>query len=58
MRREGALHGTRLPEQARAGKISVEHAFDYYLGCLAKPSVTAHSQPLNAADHAYVGEWG
>jgi hypothetical protein len=58
MRREGALHDTRLLEQARAGKVSVEHAFDYYLGWLAKPSVTDHYQPLNAADHAYVGGWG
>ncbi len=44
MRREGALHDTRLLERARAGAVSVEQAFDYYLGWLAKPSVTDHYQ--------------
>lgn len=58
MRREGALHDTRVLQQARAGRVSVEHAFDYYLGWLAKPTVRDHYEPLTAADHAYVGEWG
>jgi len=58
MRREGALHDTRVLERARAGEVTVEQAFDYYLGWLAKPSVTDHYRPLTAADHAYVGGWG
>jgi hypothetical protein len=57
MRREGALHDTRTLERARAGEISVQQAFDYYLGWLAKP-VTPHYRPLDPGDYGFVGEWG
>ncbi|MDO8184890.1 hypothetical protein Q7L71_04825, partial [Conexibacter sp. CPCC 205706] len=58
MRREGALHDTRVLERARAGRVSVQEAFDYYLGWLAKPSVSDHYRPLSAADYGFVGNWG
>lgn len=57
MRREGALHDTALLERARAGRASVQEAFDYYLGWLAKP-VSPHYRPLAAEDYAFVGRWG
>ncbi|HST43171.1 MAG TPA: hypothetical protein VLK58_26835 [Conexibacter sp.] len=57
MRREGALHDTRTLERARAGEVTVQQAFDYYLGWLAKP-VTPHYRPLDPADYAFVGDWG
>lgn len=58
MRREGALHDTTTLERARRGEVSVEQAFDYYLGWLAKPSVTDHYRPLVAADYGFVKQWG
>jgi hypothetical protein len=58
MRREGALHDTKMLEAARAGRATVRQAFDYYLGWLTNPSVRPRYQPLDASRFAFVKRWG
>lgn len=58
MRREGALHDSAMLERARAGRATVQQAFDYYLGWLANGRVRPHYQPLDPARFAFAKGWG
>ena len=58
MRREGVLQDESVVQSALAGKTTSQQMFDYYLGWLAKPSITDHYQPLKPADYGFVADWG
>lgn len=58
MRREGALEDDSMLVKALHGKVSVQAAFNYYLGWLADPKISPHYQPLKAADYRFVDQWG
>jgi pimeloyl-ACP methyl ester carboxylesterase len=57
-RRSQALEDTKMFDDARAGRVSVKQAFDYYLGWLADPSVTTHYQPPDVAKLGFAKRWG
>ncbi len=58
MRREGVLENNKVLLKAIKGKVSLQYAFNYYLGWLSDPSISPHYQPLNAADYGFVKSWG
>jgi pimeloyl-ACP methyl ester carboxylesterase len=57
-RRSQALEDTRPFADALAGRISVQQAFDYYLGWLSDPAIAPHFQPLDPAQFAFAKQWG
>ena len=57
-RREGALEDNVELLKALHGKVTVQQAFDYYLGWIANPKVTTHYQPLKASEYSFVDQWG
>jgi hypothetical protein len=57
-RRSQALEDTATFGDALAGRISVQQAFDYYLGWLANPAIAPHFQPLDPARFAFAKQWG
>jgi pimeloyl-ACP methyl ester carboxylesterase len=57
-RRTQALEDTARFADALAGRISVQQAFDYYLGWLANPAIQPHFQPLDPARFAFAKQWG
>ncbi len=57
-RRENLLEDQSFADLAKQGKISLQQAFDYYLGWLANPSVTKHVQLIPDASVAYAKNWG
>ena len=48
-RRSEALEDTSRFAKALAGRITVQQAFDYYLGWLSNPSIQPHFQPIDSA---------
>jgi hypothetical protein len=57
-RRSQALEDTKVFDAARAGKVSVKAAFDYYAGWITDPSIKDHFQPLDPAKYGYAKRWG
>ena len=57
-RRSQALEDTSRFADALAGRITVQQAFDYYLGWLANPAIQPHYQPLDPAKFAFAKQWG
>jgi hypothetical protein len=57
-RRSQALEDTARFADALAGRITVQQAFDYYLGWLYDPSIQPHFQPLDPASFAFAKQWG
>ena len=57
-RRSQALEDTATFADALAGRVSVQQAFDYYLGWLANPAIQPHFQPLDPAQFAFAKQWG
>jgi hypothetical protein len=57
-RRSQALEDTARFADALAGRISVQQAFDYYLGWLSDPSIQPHFQPLDPSRFAFAKRWG
>jgi pimeloyl-ACP methyl ester carboxylesterase len=57
-RRSQALEDTSRFVDALAGRISVQQAFDYYLGWLANPAIQPHFQPLDQAQFGFAKRWG
>ena len=57
-RRSQALEDTSRFTGALAGKVSVQSAFNYYLGWLADPTITPHYQPLDGSKLAFAKDWG
>ena len=52
-RRSQALEDTSRFADALAGRISVQQAFDYYLGWLANPAIQAHFEPIDQAKFGF-----
>jgi pimeloyl-ACP methyl ester carboxylesterase len=57
-RRSQALEDTKMFDDARAGRVSVKQAFDFYLGWLADPSITSHYQPPDVSKLGFAKRWG
>ena len=57
-RRSQALEDTSRFADALAGRITVQQAFDYYLGWLTNPAIQPHYQPLDPAKFAFAKQWG
>ncbi len=58
-RRTQALEDTRVFRRALKGKVSVQDAFDYYLGWITNGGTPAdHFQFLDATDYPYARQWG
>ena len=58
-RRTQALEDTRVFRQALKGKVSLQEAFDYYLGWITNGGTLAdHFQFLESADYPYARQWG
>src|SRR5262249_53253515 len=57
-RRENQLEDHSVLDQAKAGTVTGQQLFDYYLGWLTNPSVTTHFQFIADADVAFAKEWG
>jgi hypothetical protein len=57
-RRENLLEDHSVLNRAKAGKVSNQRLFDYYLGYIANPSVTDHFESIPDSAVAYAREWG
>jgi hypothetical protein len=57
-RRSQPLEDTRLLDAARAGRVGVTRAFDYYVGWLADPGITEHLQPPDERGLGFARRWG
>jgi hypothetical protein len=57
-RRENLLEDHSALDRAKAGQLSGQGLFDYYLGWLTNPAVTPHFQLIPDADVAFARAWG
>jgi hypothetical protein len=57
-RRENQLEDQSFANLAKQGNVSVQQAFDYYLGWITNPSVTNHFQLIPDASVSYAKNWG
>jgi hypothetical protein len=57
-RRTQALEDTTVFERVAAGRLSLRHAFDYYLGWLDGASPPKHFQFLDASQYPFARQWG
>ena len=57
-RRENLLEDQSMLNLAKERKVTAQQMFDYYLGYLVNPSVTAHIQPVPTASVTFARQWG
>jgi pimeloyl-ACP methyl ester carboxylesterase len=57
-RRENLLEDQSMLNRAKAGHATPTQLFDYYLGYLSDPSVTAHIQAVPDASVGFARQWG
>ena len=57
-RRENLLEDHSVFDKAKAGKVTDQQTFDYYLGYLATRAITDHFQPIPDDTVAYAKNWG
>jgi pimeloyl-ACP methyl ester carboxylesterase len=57
-RRENMLEDHSMLDKAKAGTVTPQQVFDYYLGYLTNPSITTHFQLIKNSDVAYAKKWG
>jgi hypothetical protein len=57
-RRSEALEDTSRFTDALAGRITVQQAFDYYLGWLSNATIQPHFQPIDPARFGFARQWG
>ena len=57
-RRSQVLEDTTMFEKLEAGKATPDEAYDYYLGWLSDPSITDHTQFLDASTVPFARRWG
>jgi pimeloyl-ACP methyl ester carboxylesterase len=57
-RRENQLEDQSVFDQAKAGEVSTQRMFDYYLGYLTDPSVTEHFQSIPDSEVGFARSWG
>ncbi|HLH14348.1 MAG TPA: hypothetical protein VKV16_06130 [Solirubrobacteraceae bacterium] len=57
-RRENFLENQKELDKYKAGKVSAEQFFDYYLGYIGNSSVPKHYLPVPESDVEFAKEWG
>jgi pimeloyl-ACP methyl ester carboxylesterase len=57
-RRENQLEDQSVLDKAKAGQVTGQQLFDYYLGFLANPSITNHFQFVPDSSVQYAKKWG
>jgi len=57
-RRENLLEDHTILDRARAGGVSGQELFDYYVGWIANPSIARHYHPPADARVAFARRWG
>jgi hypothetical protein len=57
-RRENLLEDHSVINQAKAGRVSNQRSFDYYLGYLTNPSVADHFRSIPDSEVAFARGWG
>jgi hypothetical protein len=57
-RRSEPLEDTRTFAAALRGRVSVQQAFEFYVGWLANPAITDHFAPVDARSTPYAARWG
>ena len=57
-RRENLLEDHSVFDKAKAGKVTDQQTFDYYLGYLSNPAITDHFQAIPNDTVAYAKNWG
>jgi len=57
-RRENLLEDDAVLERARAGAVSGQQLFDYYLGWLGDPAIQPHYRPPADAQVGFARRWG
>jgi hypothetical protein len=57
-RRENLLEDHSVVDQAKRGAVTGDQLFEYYLGYLTDPSVTAHYQPVAESSVPFARGWG
>lgn len=57
-RRENFLENQRELNRYKAGKVSSEEFYDFYLGYLTNPSITRHYQPVPDGAVEFAKNWG
>jgi pimeloyl-ACP methyl ester carboxylesterase len=57
-RRENLLEDQSVLDQAKAGKVTGQQLFDYYLGWIGNSSITKHFQLIPDSSVAYAKQWG
>jgi hypothetical protein len=57
-RRTQALEDTRVFVRAVRGKVSLQHAFDYYIGWIAGAHPPKHFQFLDPSSFPFARQWG
>src|SRR4051794_4734331 len=57
-RRENLLEDASVLDRAKAGKATPQEVFNYYLGFLKDPSITAHVRLIPDAEVGFAKQWG
>jgi pimeloyl-ACP methyl ester carboxylesterase len=57
-RRENLLEDQSVFDKAKAGKVTDQQTFDYYLGWLTNSSITNHFKLISEPTVAYAKQWG
>lgn len=57
-RRENLLEDHSVFNKAKAGTVTSQQVFDYYLGHLTDPSISPHFQSIPTDDVAFARNWG
>ncbi|HYB24930.1 MAG TPA: hypothetical protein VED41_14095, partial [Solirubrobacteraceae bacterium] len=57
-RRENFLENQKELDKYKAGKVSSEEFFDFYLGYLANSSITKHYEPVPESTVEFAKSWG
>ena len=57
-RRENLLEDQSVLAQAKAGRVTPQGLFDYYLGWINNAAITPHFAPRSDAETGYARQWG
>lgn len=57
-RRESLLQDESVLNEFKAGRVTAQAAFNYYLGYLTNSSITNHFQPVADSSVPYARQWG
>jgi hypothetical protein len=57
-RRENLLEDHSVVNQAKAGRVSNQRLFEYYLGYITDPSITDHFRSIPDSEVGFARDWG